>query len=269
MFKSVALGNLSTDLPQLDEFPKKDVEDYGFIFTAVFFKKLKSNEIMAVESYFPASTMFQFKPQLMDAILETEESTTLLSSFAKYVKTCHRRLGNFAIQAFKMNKRQLIICLDRVLSTLLYKLAKGLIVNANKNKESKKNGGGTDKKTRIFAAAVAKPPEKAPQPSLAEEPTGQATLPQAAKETSTRPARAENLLGRNAPFWNLKVQLKRHEEEKVKDSYGFVPDLSSPRLARIQSEFWETCHHTRILRGSIIWSSTTLRRAGSCPRQPS
>ena len=75
---------------------------------------------MAVESYHPASAKFQFKPQLTDAILETEESITLLSSCEECVETCQRKLGNFAIQAFEMNKRQLSVRLDKVLATMLY-----------------------------------------------------------------------------------------------------------------------------------------------------
>ena len=120
VFKSFALGNLPTHLPQLNEFLKKLVEDYGSAFAAVFFKKIKSNEIMTVDNYCPASAKFDFKPQLVDAILESQESTTLLSSCAEYVETCQRKLGNFAIQAFQMNKKQLIIRLDKLLSALLH-----------------------------------------------------------------------------------------------------------------------------------------------------
>ena len=43
------------------------------------------------------------------------------------------------------------------------------------------------------------PTGKALRPILTEELPGQATLPQAAKETPTRPARAANPLGRSAP----------------------------------------------------------------------
>ena len=127
VFKSVALGNLSTHLPQLNEFLKKLVEDYGSAFAAVFFKKIKSNEIMAVDNYRPASAKFDFKPQLMDAILESRESASLLSSCAEYVESCQRKLGDYAIQAFEMNKRQLILRLDKLLAKMLHALAKGLI----------------------------------------------------------------------------------------------------------------------------------------------
>ena len=50
---------------------------------------------------------------------------------------------------------------------------------------------------------------------------------------------------------NWKARLKRHEEEKVKDSYGFVPDLSSSTrqtLIRVlrdmsPSTYFERPHH--------------------------
>ena len=112
-FKTVASKNLSTHLPQLHDYLKDKVESFGSIYANVFVKNRKSNDIMAVDNYVPASVKFKFKPMLLDSIVETKECTALLSEVAEYVENCHQELGKYALQAFETNRREMVARLDK------------------------------------------------------------------------------------------------------------------------------------------------------------